>query len=289
MSDIQWTNTRVKSGIISTNILRNAPAVLQTPRSLTSHRRADMNSLSYKQSGIYAIVNNVNGKRYIGSAVDISHRWDQHVSDLRKGKHKNKHLQSAWNKYGEGSFNFKVIECCDKTALIQREQFYIDTLIPEYNKAKTAGSMLGFRHTPESKLKISRVQKGKKLSLLHRLKIGLAQIGRTASEETRKKLSIASKNISKEAQARTGAINRIKRLGKTGYKHTAEALKKIADAARGNKNYLGRKHTPEEIQRMKDAWKTRSRYVSPETREKMSKSAKAYQARKRKEKEENNG
>jgi group I intron endonuclease len=106
-------------------------------------------------SGIYTIKNKANGKLYVGSAVDIDHRWRTHKSNLRNKKHGNRYLQSAWNKYGEDCFEFCIIEICFPFSLIEREQFYIDKFSPVYNLAPRAGNSLGVKHTPEFKAKIS--------------------------------------------------------------------------------------------------------------------------------------
>ena len=84
-------------------------------------------------SGIYILTNNINGKRYIGSSNNIRKRLWKHRSLLRHNKHENQYLQNAWNKYGENSFTFVVLEKCEIDVLLQREQYYIDTLKPEYN------------------------------------------------------------------------------------------------------------------------------------------------------------
>jgi group I intron endonuclease len=65
----------------------------------------------WQMIGVYKITNTVNGKVYIGSTtIDIETRWGVHRSALRTGKHYNKHLQRAWNRYGESAFTFEVIE-----------------------------------------------------------------------------------------------------------------------------------------------------------------------------------
>lgn len=87
--------------------------------------------LSY--SGIYCIINIYNGKRYIGSSKNIRKRLWGHRAELRHNKHDNQYLQNAWNKYGEDKFDFYVIEQCPENILLEREQFYIDTIKPEYN------------------------------------------------------------------------------------------------------------------------------------------------------------
>lgn len=47
------------------------------------------------KSGIYMIVNLLNGKRYVGSSVDIYNRLHEHQFNLIKNKAHNVHLQSA--------------------------------------------------------------------------------------------------------------------------------------------------------------------------------------------------
>ena len=63
-----------------------------------------------KNSGIYKITNLINKKYYIGSSLDIKRRWKEHRRNLIKNKHNNIHLQKSWNKYGENSFLFEIIE-----------------------------------------------------------------------------------------------------------------------------------------------------------------------------------
>lgn len=63
--------------------------------------------------GVYQILNTKNGKVYIGISKDCYTRWAQHRGNLRRNKHRNIHLQSSWNKYGEESFRFNILEKCD--------------------------------------------------------------------------------------------------------------------------------------------------------------------------------
>ena len=63
-----------------------------------------------RKSGIYQIRNLVNGKVYVGSAVNLQHRRREHRSDLRNGNHHSIKLQRAYNKYGESSFAFEILE-----------------------------------------------------------------------------------------------------------------------------------------------------------------------------------
>lgn len=107
------------------------------------------------KSGIYKITNTLNNKCYIGSAVDPKARIYTHKSQLSKGKHHSILLQRAWNKYVCDNFLFTILEECEKEKLIEREQFYLDTLNPEYNIAKKAGNCLGVKFSKESSLKKS--------------------------------------------------------------------------------------------------------------------------------------
>lgn len=80
--------------------------------------------------GVYIIRNLVNGKCYIGSTVmTFEKRYSHHSSRLNLNKHKNKHLQNAWNKYGENNFEFDILEICEKENCIIREQYYLDTIL----------------------------------------------------------------------------------------------------------------------------------------------------------------
>lgn len=48
-------------------------------------------------------------------------RHCRHFGELNRNVHNNKHLQNAWNKYGEESFEFNVLEYCDVELLNERE------------------------------------------------------------------------------------------------------------------------------------------------------------------------
>jgi group I intron endonuclease len=123
-------------------------------------------------SGIYKISNVVNGKIYIGATKDFRIRWNVHKSDLALGTHCNNHLQHSYNKHGLSNFKFDILLRCDLTDLVQIEQYFLDFYQPEYNILKVAGFSTGYKHTEESKKKISIGHKGKKHSLLRKRKRG---------------------------------------------------------------------------------------------------------------------
>lgn len=76
--------------------------------------------------GIYKISNTKTDTVYIGQSVNIELRWYQHLRALTNGKHKNAHLQRAFDKYGVDSFTFSVQEQCREEDLTDREQFWIE-------------------------------------------------------------------------------------------------------------------------------------------------------------------
>lgn len=86
-------------------------------------------------SGIYEIVCEVSGRRYIGSAVNFKARWNTHRSQLRRSVHHSRHLQRAWDKHGEDKFSFRKLLVCGKENLVTYEQILIDGMRPEFNSA----------------------------------------------------------------------------------------------------------------------------------------------------------
>ena len=79
-----------------------------------------------KISGIYKIINRVNGKYYVGSTYRFLRIVVEHKFDLRHNKHCNNKLQHAWNKYGESMFEFVIVEHLPAERLILIEQQYLD-------------------------------------------------------------------------------------------------------------------------------------------------------------------
>jgi group I intron endonuclease len=151
-----------------------------------------------KVSGIYKIINKVNGKYYVGSSKNIHKRWNEHRSDLNNKKHANEYLQKSWNKHGPNNFNFVIMECIKEEKLIEIEQKYLDELKNEkrcYNLTFIAGRT---EMTDRVKLKLS-----------------IAHTGMKASEETKRKMS----------ESMTGKNNHM--FGKHRSKNTK---KKISDS-----------------------------------------------------------
>jgi hypothetical protein len=68
-------------------------------------------------SGIYKIINKIDGKYYVGSSKNITMgcdcRFKSHLRYLKSNNHSNDYLQYAWNKYKKDSFEFKIVEVVD--------------------------------------------------------------------------------------------------------------------------------------------------------------------------------
>lgn len=80
-----------------------------------------------ERTGVYQIINLINHKTYIGSTrQSFKIRMKHHVNALRRGDHKNAHLQHAWNKYGENNFEFSIVEICDKKDTYITEQKHLN-------------------------------------------------------------------------------------------------------------------------------------------------------------------
>lgn len=226
------------------------------------------------ESGIYQITNQINGKRYIGSAVNLRHRWRDHLSALRRGKHENQYLQRAFDKYGELDFLFSILEHTELQSLIEREQHYLDTLSPEYNIAPIAGSQLGYRHSLEARRKMSESKKGernytygKPLSEETRRKISVANLGKHHGEETRRKMREAW------TPERRWAQNDRQR----GKARSAETRAKISAALTGERNPNYGKPRSEETRRKISEARMGQR-LSEETRLKISEARMGQQA-----------
>jgi group I intron endonuclease len=111
-------------------------------------------------SGIYVFKNDVSEDPrdlYIGSAIDISKRFDQHM----KNSNSNLHLQNSLNKYGKENFSFCILEYYtndlnlskreNALLLLILEQKYLDLMKPNYNINPLAESRLGAKHNERTK------------------------------------------------------------------------------------------------------------------------------------------
>src|SRR6266702_3044868 len=143
--------------------------------------------------GIYRITCTVNLKMYIGSAVSLYRRWKEHRGELRRNIHRNPKLQNAWNKYGEQSFTFEVIELVLIPELLtMREQHWLDKFKPfghkGFNVALIAGSPLGLKRSPATLEKKRIASTGKKHSAETRELLSMQRLNYSLSPADREHL-----------------------------------------------------------------------------------------------------
>ena len=111
--------------------------------------------------GIYGIKNCLNGKMYVGQAINIYKRWKDHIDDLDENKHYNVHLQRSWNLYGKQNFQFLILEECSAEKLNEKEMFYVDKFdayYNGYNQTRGGDGSLGYKHSEEVIEKMSQIQ-----------------------------------------------------------------------------------------------------------------------------------
>lgn len=152
--------------------------------------------------GIYKIINVVNNKFYIGSAVNFSRRKTRHFSELRTNKHNNRWLQASWNKHGENSFVFAVVEeVQDKELLLEAENRWlkehvgkdycynigVDATAPMLGMSGEASPTWGRKRTVEELA--AQNWKGKKHTLESKERIRQHLLGKPKSAAVRAKIS----------------------------------------------------------------------------------------------------
>lgn len=81
------------------------------------------------KSGIYLIVNNNNGRVYVGQSKNIKARIAVHKRKLKSGIHPNNYMMNDYNKYFGENFKFEILENCFVKNLDIREKYWISFLI----------------------------------------------------------------------------------------------------------------------------------------------------------------
>lgn len=193
--------------------------------------------------GIYKIENLVNGKVYIGQSIDIYSRFTTHRNSLNRGDSNCTCLQRAWNKYGESSFEFSVVELCEEHLLDKKEREYIclyDACNSGYNiedggnankhlsnktKEKLRNAHLGKCLPDEVKQKMSNSRKGDKNPMY----------GKNHTEESKQKIS--QKNKGKTGHKISDEQKEVLRLLNTGKTLSDETKLKISISKRGKTPY----------------------------------------------------
>lgn len=180
------------------------------------------------------------GKTYVGSAFDLSKRLKKYFRKSYLEPNKTRYINNALLHYGYSAFSLTILEYIDisnlsiaeaRKLILEREQFYIDSLEPVYNIAPIAGSRLGSKHTEESK-DLMRGENNHMFGKFHteetKAKMSEAQKGRSLSANTK---SLISKAISGENHPMFGKKGNFNpRFGKS---HTQETKDLISKGLKG--------------------------------------------------------
>lgn len=188
---------------------------------------------------VYLIRNKVSGKCYVGQT--------RRTADARFAAHKKvigrrnacRALSDAMVKYGFANFEISVLQqCVSATELDAAEKRWIaslGTFAPGgYNLTLGGGGKSGYRHSEESRRKMSAWQVGKVLTPEHRAKVSASLIGNQHakgmkhSEAT--KALIAAKGMGRKPPPRSAATRAAIAAARRGTKASAEARRKMSIA-----------------------------------------------------------
>lgn len=184
---------------ITVNLLESSTAYTSSSiKAKAIYINADIQKeLAIKQnrfrSGVYRWINKINGKSYVGSSVNLSKRLNNYYNyKILADPKNNMRIYKALLKYGYSNFMLEILEYCEKSCLIEKEQYYLDLLKPEYNILSKAGSTLGFKHSEETKAKM-RIKSPENLVIIrnHIKKLNSTPF----SPEVRKRISAGMANF----------------------------------------------------------------------------------------------
>lgn len=152
---------------------------------------------------IYKLTNTINGKKYVGQTIfTVEERWKEHVADTKRGS--NRLLCKAIRKYGENSFILTQIDTAtSKEELNKKEVEWIAELKTfrfgggtGYNMNIGGGSNSGYKASEETKKKLSIASTGRLHTEEAKAKIGEAHLGREITWDG--KISVGMKKVFNE-------------------------------------------------------------------------------------------
>lgn len=163
-----------------------------------------------KISGIYLITNKIDNKHYVGLSINCLERFSKHKSLLRRCKHHNQHLQSAWDKYGEESFVFEILEEHNNEYLHSFENFWCN-LLDSHNREfgynidlTNPNKKTNLNKETIEKIRISNT--GREVSIETRNKLRDINLGKKYSDETIEILKNSAKNKSVSVYSKDGSF-----------------------------------------------------------------------------------
>jgi len=195
-----------------------------------------------RSGGIYEIVNEKTGLRYIGQTKEFKARWNQHRQGLRKGKHRNKHLLGSYNKWidilGHDDFiYFGIIEVMNNSTKEERnvrEEWWINTAqehhINLYNKQMEPtkqGPKVDSHNPASTRNKLSIIMQGKTPW----------NKGKKCPEISGDHHGMFGKHHTDEAKAKMSASHKGKSTWNKGKSFSEEARQKMSQAAKGRESW----------------------------------------------------
>lgn len=175
-----------------------------------------------KSGGVYRITNIKNGKIYIGSCKCFQVRANQHASSLRNQKHQNKHLQASWNKWGEDSFLFEVLEVVEGDKLLRTT--LEEKLLQEQIILGNWDKCFNFQRKPKSNERSCFSKNPEKT----RKKLSKAIKAAISNPEERNRRSITAKKMWKNSEYRRMMSKKISNA-KKGKKRSEAFRKKMSE------------------------------------------------------------
>lgn len=149
--------------------------------------------------GVYRIVDQVSGKFYIGSSINVAKRWEQHRLRMQRGTHANPILQAIW-RAGPDRLRIETLRECGpvKAEILAAEQEALDAAGVGRNPLcmnvlTVAGSHLGRKRSDATCKALSRAFRGRKHTDETKAKMRAAKLGRPLSEEHKRKLGDAAR------------------------------------------------------------------------------------------------
>jgi len=160
------------------------------------------------KAGVYLWIHLDSGKKYVGSAFDISIRLSNYLNLNYLKNNNSMYIYKALLYHGYSAFSLSILEYINVSELLKkearklitkREQYYIDNFNPEYNLNPNANSRLGSKHSVDTIIKMSKENNhfyGKTHTTETKTSISKTLSGRTLSIETKTKISLAHKGKS---------------------------------------------------------------------------------------------
>jgi group I intron endonuclease len=186
---------------------------------------------------LYKLVNRLNGNFYIGVTMNLKARMKLHKNS--KGTVT---ICNAIKKYGWENFDLFILrdDIQTKEEMFRLEKETIALLNPPYNETEGGEGISGFKHSDQTKKKMSESAKNvtrKPLSIEHRLNISKGCKGKLKGRPSKSHLL----NMS------------LWQKGKKKGPCSEETKRKISESNMGNQNMLGKKHSEETKRKMAES------------------------------------